>query len=90
MFKITGKNHEEEETLTWDNGTVTGDGLAIRLLRIESSSPEFSYSNFIFSTGDHLADPLVAYCMMRSCFMEVLSEEGELPDFPRCPDGVIC
>lgn len=92
MFKITGKINGEIESLSYDHknghGHVTGGEMAMFLFdySLHRQTPVGPVGQYM---DRDINEPLAALFMMKECFQEIISAEGDLPCAEDIPDGAI-
>jgi hypothetical protein len=91
-FTITGTYRGETFTVTWTDGTLSGDPDFVRLVESEAQAREGSAVGPVmgpYTTTAHLADPLSAAILLQEVFDDVTSSSGELPEPLEGEDDVI-
>ena len=92
MFAIKGKHDGRPIVITWNNGVLSGDELAIEvaLMQAEFSEGEGSISGY-FRVGkeDILACDAATFFLLKRIFEDVELVTGDLPPLPSIPDGAI-
>ena len=94
-FTVRGISFGEEVELTWRNGEISGHEERKELLEVKAEGLEGfpvgrGPGGWPVSERKHLEDPYAAYALMLwGIFQEVLAEEGEIPEAPTLPPGMI-
>ena len=94
-FTVRGESFGEEVELTWRDGEISGHEGRKKLLEAKAEGLEGfpvgrGPGGWPVSEADHLKEPYAAYTLMRwGIFQEVIAEEGEIPDPPKLPPGMI-
>lgn len=92
MFQVTGVILGETESIRydWENGVgrIEGDPTVMFLMRnaLERNTPVGPVGQ---PMERDLDEPLAALFMIRECFDEILSCEGEVPEAEELPDGAV-
>ncbi len=92
---IRGISSGEEVELTWRDGVIFGHEGRKELLEAKAEGLEGfpvgrGPGGWPVSEADHLQHPYAAYTLMLwGIFQEVLAEEGEIPEAPTLPPGMI-
>jgi len=92
MFVLTGKIDKKVYTVIWDKGTLSGDLLAVELVKFEAKTLEGSPVGpppGPTTIHSHLKSALSAKFIMYQVFDEVLNVIGDAPYPPDVPEGAI-
>lgn len=91
-FTAKGAIGGKPETVTWDDGKLTGSPFAIEYLRNMAEWQDGEPVGPImgpYTEHDHLADPLSASILMAEMFGDSVEFEGDLPEREDLPPGAI-
>ncbi len=88
-YTVTGTIEGRTFTVTYEDGRITGDEPAVRLIEATARSLEGEPVGPVggpYTDRDHLRDPLSALFVMREAFDEVVSATGDVPEAPDAPE----
>lgn len=92
-FTVVGTIQGRPARITWDNGQLTGDPVAIQLLRIEAELADGEDIGPVegpYVYKNHLADPVATYFLLCRVFTTVDAITGDpFPERPPIPPGAI-
>jgi hypothetical protein len=91
---FTGLRNGKSETITWEDGTLSGDPEIVDWIHYVAKIAEASGTivggiGGPYATGDYLNDPYAARELIRSVFPGHVSEEGDLPDRFAPPGAIL-
>ena len=90
MFTVTGNVRGKQYSVTYDDGRLTGDHIALDIVRITALTtrgpvgPVGQYTEF-----DYLAAPLPALFLIMGVFTKVDNVTGDVPEADEVPEDAI-
>jgi hypothetical protein len=93
-YEVTGQCRGREVQVTWDNGRLTGDTLAILLVETAARRAELrgipvGPPSGPYTTENHLADLLSALFLTRELLGDDITATGDVPTVPEIPKGAV-
>jgi len=92
-FTVKGELYGSPASLTWHDGKLTGDSLAIARLLIEaeiSDGEDIGPVEGPYVHKNHLADPVATYFLLCRVFTKIDAVTGDaIPERPPIPPGAI-
>jgi hypothetical protein len=92
MFKVKGTIRGRAVEVTWNDGRLEGDELAVQVVESEAAlydGHELGPVCGPFTTEDHLSDPLGAVFVLLAIFDEGAEFSGDVPEAPETEEGAI-
>lgn len=94
MFTVTGKLGAHDVSVTWDDGHLTGDPSAVRIVEMLASRYEgLPVGRFPepTTTQRHLANPFSARTLIEAALTSRVDVSGDVPTLPRrkLPPGTV-
>jgi hypothetical protein len=92
MFTVKGRIRGKPYSITWDDGKLTGDGLAVDMTKIQAAAKEGRPVGPVgqYTETDHLKDPVSAlYLITSDVFTSVIAITGEIPEADGAPEGAV-
>lgn len=92
IYQIKGEKLSKEYNLVYNDGQLSGDEFAVRLVETHAEALEGQMVGPVggpWTETDHLSDSLSALFVMRAAFDEILEVKGDVPEMPEVPEQAI-
>lgn len=91
-FTVVGNIHKRRSvSITWEDGKLSGDEGAIRMLRqlAKEKEGELVGPVGIYTETKHLEEGLSTLFLLKDVYDAIAKIEGDIPEAPPLPDGAI-
>ena len=91
MFTVVGRILNKKYSVTYDAGRLTGDRLAVDLVKLEARVQEGQPVGPVgqYTEGDHLQETLSALFLIKDVFTSIDEVTGDIPEAEEVPEGAI-